>query len=130
MATKKKTNIEKDVNYYLNLPWTYTIETTMETGQKIYVIHVNELPGVATDASTVELAMDQIKEVMTQIFKLDIEEGIEIPEPLNINDYKGNIAYRTTPQRHYQIAREAKRKNLSLSQLIDAWIDSAQSIKK
>ncbi len=124
MATKKKTNIVKDVNYYLSLPWTYTIETTNETGEKLYVVHVNELPGVSTDASTVQEAMSNITKVMAEIFKMDIEDGVDIPEPLNANDYKGNIAYRTTSQRHYFLAREAKRKNMSLSRLIDSWIDS------
>ncbi len=38
--------------------------------------------------------------------------------------FKGNIAYRTTPERHYRIAREAEKRNLSLSQFIDGSIDS------
>ena len=33
MAIQNKT---KDINYYLNLPWTYTIETTRETGEFLY----------------------------------------------------------------------------------------------
>lgn len=33
MAGKKN---KKDINYYLNLPWTNTIETAEENGKTIY----------------------------------------------------------------------------------------------
>ena len=124
-------NNKKDINYYLNLPWTYTIETTRETGELIYIVHVNELPGVSTDASSLEEAMALIKEALTAVFHMYLEDGEEIPEPLSENNHKGNIAYRTTSQRHYFIAREARKRNLSLSQTIDLFIDKAtqKSIK-
>lgn len=76
MVTQNKT---KDIAYYLNLPWTYTIETTRETGQPLYIVHVNELPGVATDASTLEEAMELIKEAMIGVFNLYLKQGEEIP---------------------------------------------------
>lgn len=87
---------QKDINYYLNLPWTYTIETTQETGQLLYIVHVNELPGISTDAPTLEEAMEHIKEAMAGAFKLYLKHGDEIPEPINPNKFKGNIAYRTS----------------------------------
>ncbi len=43
MPTKKNT---KDINYYLDLPWTYSVEMTRETGELLYIIHVKELPGI------------------------------------------------------------------------------------
>ena len=80
MVTQNKT---KSINYYLDLPWTYTIETTRETGQLLYIVHVNELPGIATDASTLEEAMVLIKEAMRGAFKLYLKQREEIPEPVN-----------------------------------------------
>lgn len=74
---------KKDVNYYLNLPWTYTVETTPESGQRLYIVHVNELRGVATDAPTLEEAMVLIKEAMEAAFELYFKHGDEIPEPVN-----------------------------------------------
>lgn len=123
MVTKKKVN--KNIEYYLNLPWTYTIETEKdEKGKPIYVVYVNELEGIATDAPTIEKAMKLIKEVMEATFEMYLENDEEIPEPKIFEQYKGNIAYRTTPLRHYSLVKEAQKKNVSISQLIDNAIDS------
>jgi predicted RNase H-like HicB family nuclease len=123
MAIKKRIN--KNIKYYLNLPWTYTVETEKDEKENlIYVIHVNELEGIATDAPTVEKAMKLIKEAMEAVFEMYLENDEEIPEPKIFEQYKGNIAYRTTPLRHYSLVKEAQKKNLSISQLIDNAIDS------
>ncbi len=121
--TEKKTAIKKDIDYYLDLPWTYTIETTKEDGDLLYIVYVNELPGVATDAPTLPEAMTLIKDAMRGIFKLYLEQGEEIPEPMQEEQFKGNIAYRTTNRRHLLLAKEAKKRDVSLSSLIDECID-------
>jgi len=73
-------NIVKDINYYLNIPWTYTIETTKETGELLYIVHVNELPGISTDAPNLQEAMELIKDAMIGAFELYLENNEEIPE--------------------------------------------------
>ena len=115
----------KDLNYYLNLPWTYTIETTRETGELLYIVHVNELAGIATDAPTLNEAMELIKEAMTGAFELYMKNGEEIPEPIDEDEFKGNIAYRTNSHRHYLLAKEAKRRKESLSHVLDQCVDIA-----
>lgn len=121
MATLNK---QKDINYYLNLPWTYTIETTSEKGSSLYIVYVNELPGIATDAPTVEEAMESIKEAMKGAFELYLKHGEEIPEPVDPEQFKGNIAYRTSSKRHHKLFKEAQKRHQSLSQLIDHCIDT------
>lgn len=71
MATKKtKTKSYQSTQYYLNLPWTYTIEEAKdEKNKKIFIVRVNELPGVSTDAHTIEEAMENIREAMTLAFE-------------------------------------------------------------
>lgn len=57
---------KKNIEYYLNLPWTYTIEEDVdETGNKIIILAVNELPGLKTDGPTYEEARELIKDAMT-----------------------------------------------------------------
>jgi predicted RNase H-like HicB family nuclease len=70
--------------YYLDLPWTFTVETeiTKEEG-KIYIVRVNELLGVVTDAPTIESAMESIKEAMLLAFEMYRESGEEIPHSFN-----------------------------------------------
>lgn len=50
-----KMSKKKTLDYYLNLPWTYTIEAAKEDGKVQYIVSVNELPGICTDASTLEM---------------------------------------------------------------------------
>ena len=122
MGTKKK---YKNLNYYLNLPWTYTVERARdENGKKIYIVRVNELPGICTDASSLDEAMEFIKEPMTAAFVFYMENEEDIPEPFKEEDFKGNIAYRTTSRRHYLISKEAQKKEKSLSQVIDSLVDT------
>jgi predicted RNase H-like HicB family nuclease len=122
MESKKK---YKNLNYYLNLPWTYTVEQTRDKDKnKIYVVRVNELPGICTDAASLDEAMNLIKEPMQSAFEFYMENGEDIPEPIKEEDFKGNIAYRTTSRRHYLINKEAQKKELSLSQVIDNLVDT------
>ena len=47
---------KKDLKYYLGLNWSYTIEQGIHKRKKFYIIRVNELPGVCTDASLLATA--------------------------------------------------------------------------
>lgn len=123
MVTKKQ---YKKLSYYLNLPWTYTVEQAKdENDNKIYVVYVNELPGICTDAASVDEAMKLIQEPISAAIEFYMESNQEIPEPISAEDFKGNISYRTTSKRHYLISKEAQKRELSLSQLIDNLVDTA-----
>lgn len=117
------TKTHKSLKYYLDLPWTYTITTTKESGETLFIVRVNELPGVVTDAPTIQEAMTLIKEVMKGAFALYRKNGEAIPEPVDPETYKGRIAYRTTGKRHAQLAQEALARHVSLSAVIDECID-------
>jgi predicted RNase H-like HicB family nuclease len=123
MVIEKKN--KKDVNYYLNLPWTYSVETAYENDKVLYIVHVNELHCIGTDAYSLDEALSSIREIMSILFEGWLSEGEEIPEPMNEDQYKGNIAYRTSSRRHYLLAKEAKKRDQSLSQVLDFLIDDA-----
>jgi predicted RNase H-like HicB family nuclease len=116
--------IKKDVKYYLNLNWSYTIEQETHKGKHYYIIRVNELPGVCTDAETVEEGMKLIKEAIEGAVRLYLKNGEVVPEPIKKEDYKGNIAYRTTSERHYYVAKIAKEMHKSISKTLDELIDA------
>lgn len=121
MATKK------DLNYYLNLNWSYTIEQETHKGKHYFIIRVNELPGVCTDAETIEEGMRDIRDAIHAAVKLYLKNKEPIPEPIKKEDFKGNIAYRTTRERHYHIAKVAKEMHRSISKTIDELIDAGMS---
>ena len=116
MNAKTKISIKE----YLDLPWSYTIE--QEDGY--YIVYVNEFAGICTDGESIEEAMINIKEALEAAIEIYIEQGKIIPVPVNKKKYKGNIAYRTSPERHFKIARIAQQKHISLSKIIDLIIDT------
>lgn len=71
----------KNIKYYMNLNWSYTIEQQTHKDVHYYVIRVNELPGVCTDAETVEEGMQEIKNVIEGTLKLYLKNKEPIPEP-------------------------------------------------
>jgi|SRR5580700_9311529 predicted RNase H-like HicB family nuclease len=122
MGTKKE--IKKDLNYYLNLNWSYTIEQDIHKRKKFYIIRVNELPGVCTDATTMERGMKDIKEAIAGAIELYIEQGDTVPEPINKEGFKGKISYRTTSERHYHLAKIAQQRHVSMNKALDMIFDA------
>lgn len=121
---KNKTKLsKKDKDYYLSLPWTYSIETEKQDGSIYYVIRVNELPGICTDFDSVEKGMEEIKELILCAVEIYREKGEPVPEPVDRKKYKGNILYRTDSNRHYLIAKTAQSMHKSISKTLDALID-------
>jgi predicted RNase H-like HicB family nuclease len=114
---------KKDLTYYLNLNWSFTIEQETHKGKHYYIIRVNELPGVCTDATSIEEGMCEIKDAIRAAIKLYMKHGEPIPEPIKKEEFKGNIAYRTTRERHYFVAKMAKDMRKSISKTIDELID-------
>jgi len=118
MATKK------DLKYYLGLNWSYTITQDFHKSKKFYIIRVNELPGVCTDAKTIEEGLENIEEAIIATIELYLEQGDPIPEPINKQDFKGNIAYRTTSERHHSLAKLAQEKHVSMNKALDMVFDA------
>src|SRR3569832_2327168 len=116
---------KKDLNYYKNLSWSYTIEQETYKGRRYYIIRVNELPGICTDAETIEEGMEGIKEAIEGAVRLYLKNGEIVPEPIKKEEYKGNIAYRTTSERHYYVAKIAKKMHKSISKTLDELVDTA-----
>jgi len=114
----------KNEEYYLNLPWTYTIEQVSDIGKRRYfIIRVNELPGICTDNESLDEAMKDIRELISAAIDIYQKKGEPVPEPINAELFKGNITYRTNSKRHYLIAKTAKRMHKSISKTLDELVD-------
>lgn len=123
MNKMKKEKNNKDLNYYLNLPWSYTIETETHEDSRYYIIRVNELPGICTDSESLDEGMNEIKELIGCAVEIYREKGEPVPEPIDREHYKGKILYRTDSKRHYLIARTAEMMHKSISKTLDLLID-------
>jgi predicted RNase H-like HicB family nuclease len=112
----------KSMDYYLGLPWTYYLETRNDDG--VYcVAYINELDGCISHGASPEEAVINIREALQAYINSCLKHGDSIPEPLKKEDYKGQISYRTKPEKHYRLAMVAQRRGKSINKLIDEAID-------
>lgn len=114
----------KDLKYYLKLNWSYTIEQSSHKGKKFFIIRINELPGVCTDAKNIEEGMKNIQDALIATIELYLEQGEEVPEPINKEEFKGNISYRTTSERHFSLAKLAQQRHISMNKALDLIFDA------
>jgi len=114
---------KKDLEYYLSLPYTYIIEWSDVDG--CFLGSIVELERNMTCGQTREEVLANLKEALVSYVTTSLGNNIEIPEPLKIEDFKGSITYRTSKERHYSLAKQAKLYGKS----INAFIDEAISEK-
>jgi antitoxin HicB len=113
--------MNKDLNYYLNLPWSYRFEWSEV--DNCYVASIDELKGCMSDGETIEEATAMIKDALKSYIDCSLHHGDQIPEPVKILDFKGKIHFRTTPQKHYMLDKKAKACGDSMNDVINAAID-------
>ena len=108
---------KKNLDYYLNLPYTYTIEWS--DIDDCFLGSITELERNMTCGHTREEVLFNLEEALVSYVTTSLENNIDIPEPLKINDFKGNITYRTSKERHYKLAKQAKLNGKSINAFID-----------
>ena len=113
--------MKKDLNYYMNLPWTFHFEWS--DVDKCYIASVAELPGCKTDGDIMDEAITMIKDALREYIETSLELGKEIPEPPKQADFKGKILFRTTPQKHYKLVKKATSQGKSLNKFLDEIIE-------
>ena len=111
---------KKKLDYYLNLPYTYVIEWSEIDG--CFLGSIVELERNMTCGQTREEVLSNLKEALISYVATSLENNMEIPEPLKIKDFKGNITYRTSRERHYRLAKQAKLYGKSINAFIDETI--------
>ena len=108
---------EKNLDYYLNLPYTYVIEWSSVDG--CFLGSIVELERNMTCAQTREEVLANLKNALASYVTTSLNNNMEIPEPLKVEDFKGSITYRTSKERHYKLAKQAKLYGKSINAFID-----------
>lgn len=124
LATKQEegdTDMIKDLDYYLGLPWSYSFE--WDPRDNHYVASVKEISGCKSCGDTIDEAASMIREALELCIETLLEFGDPITEPVQVKDFKGIITYRTTPEKHFKLAQKASTKGKSINKLIDELID-------
>ena len=108
---------KKKANYYLNLPYTYVIEWSDVDG--CFLGSIIELERNMTCGQTREEVLLNLKEALASYIATSLDNKMEIPEPLKMDNFKGSITYRTSKERHYRLAKQAKLYGKSINAFID-----------
>lgn len=109
--------MKKNLEYYMNLPYSYIVEWSDADG--CYLGSIVELEKNMTCGDSPEEVITNLKEALEAYINTSLANDMEIPEPLKLSDFKGNITYRTTGLTHYRLAKTAKMKGVSINTLIE-----------
>lgn len=112
--------MEKNIKYYLDLPYTRELIPEPEGG---WFVRVKELPGCMSQGDTPEEAMEMINEAMELWLETALDHGMTIPEPRMDEDYSGKFVARLPKSLHRKCVERADKDEVSLNQ----WIVSALS---
>ena len=110
-------NIKAQVEYYLKLPYTMTVQYQDEQGG-YYIAGYLERPDVTMTGLTPEEAIKELLLEAPEWFELNIKSGYKIPLPSKPSKYSGRINFRMPKQLHAKVAAIAQQEGVSLNQYL------------
>lgn len=106
--------MEKDLNYYMSLP--YRVEVIPDEEEGGYALRCPELPGCITCAETLEDGFLMIEDAKKCWFTTCLEDGFPIPEPSRLEDYSGQFKLRMPKSLHRLLAQRSSEEGISMNQ--------------
>ncbi len=110
--------ISKDLNYYLNLPYSIEILRDQDEDNPGWVATVKELPGCLTQADSFEELGEMITDAIRSWIEVALENGIPIPEPRLEEDYSGKFVVRLPKSLHRELVELSEKEGVSLNTLV------------
>lgn len=107
---------DKNLNYYLSLPYRIVIEPDPSGGMTVYV---PELPGCISQGDSIDDAYRMIDDAKRAWIETALEDGAVIPEPVNDDDFSGKFVVRVPKSLHKILSEQAKQEGVSLNQYIN-----------
>ena len=104
----------KDINYYMKLD--YRIEIIPDKNEGGYAFSYPELPGCITCSDNLSDGIKMLKDAKRNWLEACIEDGIEIPEPMSLDDYSGQFKIRMPKSLHKKLALRSKQEGISMNQ--------------
>ena len=111
---------KKDINYYMQLPYTVQLEKWDDGRGPYFVARIPELPGLLMDGQTPEEALKELEDIKGEWFESCLDRGVRIPEPREpgTQDYSGELRLRMPTSLHRSLAQTAKKEGVSLNSFI------------
>ena len=104
----------KTLSDYMRMAYRMEIVEDKEEGG--YVVSYPDLPGCITCGKTIEDAVVNAVDAKKAWIEAALEEGIEIHEPDNLEDYSGQFKLRIPRSLHRSLAEHSKSEGISMNQ--------------
>ncbi len=108
----------RGIEYYMQLPYSILLHQVEEDGKNYWMAEVPQLPGCRSHGSSVEEAVRSVEEAKKDWILDSLEEGDEIPLPVDEESYSGRFVLRISRSLHRALSLMAESEKLSLNQLI------------
>ena len=95
----------KTLNDYMKM--SYRMEIVEDKDEGGYVVSYPDLPGCVTCGETIEAAIANAADAKKAWIEAALEEGIEIHEPDNLEDYSGQFKLRIPRSLHRSLAEHS-----------------------
>jgi antitoxin HicB len=116
----------KTVDDYLGLPYRIVLTHDRDdSGNEGYIASVEELPGCLSQGRTAEEAVRGISDAMAGWISVALEDGIDVPEPMENDTYSGKFVLRVPQSLHAELVRAAEREGVSLNQFASSALAAA-----
>jgi predicted RNase H-like HicB family nuclease len=110
---KKRELVMKTAKEYLKEPYSRVL---VPEADGTYSADILEFPGCFAEGRTPDEAYANLEKVAESWIEAALEQGQEIPEPVEAHDFSGRIALRIPKSIHKQAAKFAEIDNTSLNQ--------------
>ncbi len=104
----------KTLNDYMQI--SYRMEIVEDKQEGGFVISFPELPGCITCGETIESAVTNAQDAKKAWLETALEQGIEIPQPDNLQEYSGQFKLRIPRSLHKSLTEHSKREGISMNQ--------------
>lgn len=104
----------KTVEDYMKLP--YRMELTPDIDEGGFAVSFPDLPGCLSIGDSVEEAYKNAIEAKRAWIESALEDGININEPSDIEDYSGQFKIRIPKSLHKSLAEHSKKEGISMNQ--------------
>lgn len=124
--------VERDLNYYLSLP--YSVKIYPEPDGSGYTAEIPDLPGCITCADTLAELWPMIEDAKQTWLEGSLAEGLLIPEPTlplaTDEELSGKFTVRLPRSMHRKLVEQARREGVSLNQLVNVTLAESIGLKR
>ena len=101
---------------YMNLPYNYVIKPIQDESGSYFHASVLELEGCQSTGETFQSAYDGLMEAMEGWIETKLENGFNIPLPIDNDKFSGKFVVRLPKSLHARLAAQAEKEGVSLNQ--------------